>query len=187
MPQEKNSQYLDSLLLQELQQNKEKALSFLFSEHYNKLYRTGLRLSHDHNLTEEAIQEVFLDLWKYRHTLSEIQSFEAYLVSSVKKRVSRKLGNADQTSSLDLSSIALSVDSYEEILMMQEADDDRKKIVQKALQSLNPKQKEIITLKYFEELSYKEIADKTGLQVDYIYKILHDGIKSLKSIIETNA
>jgi RNA polymerase sigma factor (sigma-70 family) len=178
-----NAQYVDQLLLQAMRQDDEKALAFLFTNYYNKLYRAGIKWCADSVLTEEAIQLIFQDLWNYRHTLSDIDSFEAYLKASLKKRLSKELAKAQKYQNESLDEVQLSLASYEDILVAQEDNELQRKLIRQALDELSPRQKEIIQLKYFEELSYKEISDQTGLQVDSIYKILHEAIKRLKSIL----
>jgi RNA polymerase sigma factor (sigma-70 family) len=180
-----DGQYLDQLLLNALRADDEKALNHLFEANYNRLFRTGLKAGADTELIKESIQAVFKDLWVYRHSLGEVQSFEAYLKASVKKRLAREMAKSDSANRDNLESVQLSVQSYEAILIEQEEDQTRKALLVRALAELPPRQKEIISLKYFEELSYKEIADKTGLQVDSIYKSLHEGIKKLKSLLAT--
>lgn len=86
-----NENYLDGLLLEALRKDDEKALGYLFNTFYNKLYRIGLKWCLDSDITEESIQLIFSDLWKYRRSLSDIQSFEAYLKSSLKKRIFKEL------------------------------------------------------------------------------------------------
>ena len=82
-----NGNYLDHLILKALREDDEKALSHLFESQYNRLFRTGLKLGADSELVKESIQAVFKDLWQYRHTLSDIQSFEAYLKTALKRRI----------------------------------------------------------------------------------------------------
>lgn len=181
-----NENYLDSLLLEALRKDDEKALGYLFNTFYNKLYRIGLKWCLDSDITEEAIQLIFSDLWKYRQTLGDIQSFEAYLKSSLKKRIFKELQKVNSFEKVnweDAETFILSTQSYEEILIKQESDTHLKKQLHLALEQLSPRQKEIIVLKYFEELSFKEISEKTGLQTDSIYKILHEGIKKLRGIL----
>lgn len=182
-----NEHYLDGLLLEALRKDDEKALGYLFNTYYNKLFRAGLKWSLDSDLTEESIQLIFSDLWKYRHKLSQIQSFEAYLKGSLKKRIFKELQKADSIEKVnweDAETFILSTQSYEEILIKQEADESLKVRLRTALEKLTPRQKEIIALKYFEEMSFKEISEKTGLQTDSIYKTLHEGIKKLRSLLQ---
>ncbi|WP_394993615.1 RNA polymerase sigma factor [Emticicia sp.] len=181
-----NEQYRDSLLLEALRKDDEKALGYLFNTYYNKLYRIGLKWCLDSDITEECIQLIFSDLWKYRQSLTAIQSFEAYLKSSLRKRIFKELQKANSIEKVnweDAETFILSTQSYEEILIKQESDQNLKQQLHLAIEQLTPRQKEIIILKYFEELSFKEISEKTGLQTDSIYKTLHEGIKKLRGIL----
>ena len=181
-----NPLYIDSLLLQALRQDDERALSYLFSSQYNKLYRAGIKWCLDSDVTEECIQAVFQDLWQYRHKLTEIQSFEAYLKASLKRRIGREMAKKQPYTDLsDVETLPFSVSAYEDVMIRQETDENLKLQLGAALEELTPRQKEIIVLKYFEELSYQEIASRTGLQVDSIYKALHEGIKRLKSLLNS--
>ncbi|NJN34764.1 MAG: sigma-70 family RNA polymerase sigma factor [Saprospiraceae bacterium] len=185
--------YVDKLLWQALRSDDEAALNHLFSDYYNQLFKTGLKLGASTYHIEDAIQLIFIDLWKYRHTLSAIDSFEAYLKSSLKKRLERQAQNEPLGACNDSEGYVnrlnagfalrgvdgsvekeLSVDSYEEILILQEMDSEKKAQIKSVLECLTPRQKEIVLLKYFEELSYNEIAERTALQTDSIYKIVHE-------------
>ena len=141
MPQ--NQQYIDSLIMEALRKNDERALDYLFTTYYNQLYRVGLKWSLDSQLTEECIQDVMKDIWHYRHTLSEVQSFEAYLKASLKKRIAKRI---TQTKGIDFSELSaiennmpLPLSTYEEVLILQEDDQIRKRKIQTALNELSPR------------------------------------------------
>ncbi len=187
-----NSPYVDTLVLNALRNDDEAALNYLFTTYYNKLFRTGLKLGASSQTTEEAIQSVFVDIWQYRKTLGEVQSFEAYLKGSLQKRLSKmSITNIKQPSSPpsvladeNTSELLLSVEAYEQILIQQETNDTKRQQLAAALEQLTPRQKELITLRYFEEMNYNDMSQKTGLQVDSIYKTIHEALKRLRSILE---
>ncbi len=187
-----NSPYVDTLVLNALRNDDEAALNYLFTTYYNKLFRTGLKLGASSQTTEEAIQSVFVDIWQYRKTLSEVQSFEAYLKGSLQKRLSKMaISHIKQPSSPpsvltpeNASELLLSVEAYEQVLIQQETNDTKRQQLTTALELLTPRQKELVILRYFEEMSYTDIAQKTGLQVDSIYKTIHEALKRLRSILE---
>lgn len=181
-----NGNYLDHLVLKALREDDEKALSHLFESQYNRLFRSGLKLGADSDLVKESIQAVFKDLWQYRHTLSDVESFEAYLKTALKRRIFKEIKKKQKNRTLDESAFAeqtLSVPSYEDILIEQQTQNIEKQQLMVVLEQLTPRQKEVVMLKYFEELSYPEIAERTSLQIDSIYKILHEAIKKLKTIL----
>lgn len=180
--------YVDSLILKALKDDDEKALNNLFEFYYNRLFRAGVRWCADSSLVEECIQEVFLDLWVYRQSLGDIHSLENYLKIALRRRIFKRLKRIDPLSisdNFDMESIpsVLVTDSYEDILIQQQTNEQTRQRLAAALEELSPKQREIIHLKYFEELSYKEITERTGVEIGTLYKLLHDAIKKLKNIL----
>ena len=189
-----NSPYVDTLVLNALRNDDEAALNYLFTTYYNKLFRTGLKYGATSETTEEAIQSVFVDIWQYRKTLGEVQSFEAYLKGSLRKRITKMAeANSKQRTSAPsvfpikndekASEILLSVEAYEQILIRQETNDTKRQQLTAALEQLTPRQKELVVLRYFEEMSYADIAQQTGLQTDSIYKTIHEALKRLRGIL----
>ena len=192
MPFSSNNPYIDTLLLNALRQDDEAALNHLFSTYYNRLYRTGLKYGATNEVVEEAIQAVFIDVWQYRKTLGEILSFEAYLKGALRKRITKMTTNDAKTQGLvslhDVKthghvSLLLSVEAYENVLILQETNEQKRTELKDALEQLTPRQKELIVLRYFEEMSYADITEKTQLQTDSIYKTIHEAIKRLRLIL----
>lgn len=188
---QQNSPYVDTLVLNALRNDDEAALNYLFTHYYNRLFRTGLKHGAAHDVVEEAIQAVFIDVWQYRQTLGEIVSFEAYLKGSLKKRLGKMASNASKTDKNTSDTegsendLLLSVEAYENVLILQETNDQKRQELITALEQLTPRQKELVVLRYFEEMSYADIAEKTQLQTDSIYKTIHEALKRLRGILKT--
>lgn len=187
MPFPSNNPYIDTLILNALRQDDEAALNHLFSTYYNRLYRTGLKYGATNEVVEEAIQAVFIDVWQYRQTLGDIHSFEAYLKGALRKRLTKMAANNVKTHghvSLHVENdLLLSVEAYENVLILQETNDQKRTELKTALEQLTPRQKELIVLRYFEEMSYADITEKTQLQTDSIYKTIHEALKRLRLIL----
>jgi RNA polymerase sigma factor (sigma-70 family) len=181
--------YIDGLILEALRKDDEQPLSHLFHFYYNRLLRAGLRWCANAPLTEECIQEVFFDLWHYRHQLGAIASLEAYLKTALRRRIFKKLSRPDPLgttygidSEVDLPT-AMTVESYEQILIEQQSDEQQRKRLEQALTSLTTRQKEMIHLRYFEEIPYKDIAERFDIPVGAVYKQVHDAIKRLREVL----
>jgi RNA polymerase sigma factor (sigma-70 family) len=188
-----NSPYIDTLVLNALRNNDEAALNYLFTNYYNRLFRAGLKYGATNDTIQEAIQAVFIDVWQYRQTLGDIVSFEAYLKGALKKRLSKIASNSVKNPTSDITNpkytegvendILLSVEAYENVMILQETNDSKRQALISALEQLTPRQKELIVLRYFEEMSYADIATKTQLQTDSIYKTIHEALKRLRGIL----
>ena len=197
---QQNSPYVDTLVLNALRNNDEAALNYLFTNYYNRLFRTGLKYGATSDTVEEAIQALFIDVWQYRQTLGEIMSFEAYLKGALRKRLSKMAANfgvgmsdvgnnpkshiRNPTSTEGVENdLLLSVEAYENVLILQETNELKRQELVNALEQLTPRQKELIVLRYFEEMSYADITEKTQLQTDSIYKTIHEALKRLRLIL----
>jgi RNA polymerase sigma factor (sigma-70 family) len=179
--------YIDGLIIQALRNDDEQPLRHLFTHYYNRLFRTGLRYNPNATLVEECIQEVFFDLWRYRQRLGDINSLEAYLKTALRRRIYKHLNKPDpiqNTSDFEAVISAMNESSYEDLLISQQTDDEQRKRLTTALDQLSARQKEIVYLKYFEELNYTEIAERLNLNMGAVYKLLHDAIKRLRVILE---
>jgi RNA polymerase sigma factor (sigma-70 family) len=190
---QENSPYIDTLLLNALRNNDEAALNYLFTHFYNRLFRTGLKYGATSDVVEEAIQAVFIDVWQYRQTLGEIVSFEAYLKGALRKRITKmsliksnnliKINQNTENTEGSENDLLLSVEAYENVLILQETNELKRQELINALEQLTPRQKELIVLRYFEEMNYADIAERTQLQTDSIYKTIHEALKRLRSIL----
>jgi RNA polymerase sigma-70 factor (ECF subfamily) len=175
--------YIDALLLQALRQDDDKALNHLFEQNYNRLFRIGLKTGAFSTTVQECIQLIFIDLWRYRHSLSDIVSFEAYLITALKRRIGKTMEKTQVVKLDNLDTQFLTVESYESILIEQQANQLTREKIHQALNKLTNRQKEVVVLRFFEELTYDEIAERTQLQKDSLYKILHEAIGRLKGLI----
>jgi|TARA_B100001093_G_scaffold450850_1_gene457901 RNA polymerase sigma-70 factor (ECF subfamily) len=61
--------------------------------------------------------------------------------------------------------------------------DERVSLVMNTLEQLPGNQREVIRLKFQQELSYKEISEATGLAVGNVGFLLHTGLKRLRSLL----
>jgi RNA polymerase sigma-70 factor (ECF subfamily) len=67
-----------------------------------------------------------------------------------------------------------------------ESQEEKQGILQ-ALRSLNDKEQEVVRLKFLHDLSYKEIADLTGLKTGNVGFILHSSLKKMRLILKEQA
>lgn len=162
-----------------------------FNIFYDDLYRFGLSMYKNHDLIKDSIQNLFIELWEMKDKLSEVKNIKQYIFA-IFKRIIYKTNKDFENKSIDLESLledinneTLVQDSYEAVLVASQDNDDKQKWLQLALDSLAPRQKEIIRLRYFEKKSFIEIANITLLTERTIYNTLHNAIKLLRASLKT--
>src|SRR5690554_1826172 len=81
----------DTVLRALFRDGDEAAFQHLYFNHYQLLFQYGWNISKDDHVSNDAIQDLFSDLWHSRKNLSAAVSVKAYLLSSLRRRVLVKL------------------------------------------------------------------------------------------------
>ena len=160
-----------------------KAYSEAYVFYYKKLYNYGRKFTQDITVIEDAISEVFIMIWTNRQKLSAINSPHSYIFSSFRNNIFKKLKAAKTIRSLESAGeneIEFSIDT---ILISREVDAAQKLSIEKALTRITTRQKEAIFLRFYEGLSYEEIAGIMNISVKASYKIMARALKDLKNIL----
>ncbi len=148
----------------------------LFLEYEGRLLRYVMKFT-NHEKASEIVQESFLKLMKVDDP-SKLSGKElAWLFRVSRNRALDRLKKEKPMSQLKPGQdIPFESDSPEETLQR----DQQISAATQMLKSLTPTQKEVIRLKFQEELSYKQISEITGHSVSHVGVILHESIKKLR-------
>jgi RNA polymerase sigma factor (sigma-70 family) len=160
-----------------LKERDKKALSFFYTKYFNSLYNYGTKITKDAGLTEDCIQDLFIELWNKREGLSDVTNVKYYLFKSLRRKIIYKLSLLSRLPASEIDSFDLSHKSH--YLSEQIGSDIREKILQ-LIKTLSPKQKEAIFLIYYEELCYEEAALIMDLKVKTVYNLIHLAISKLR-------
>ena len=176
----------DEKLWEGLVQGNEVAFDELYNRYFDKLYVYGRHMTPDTDLVKDVIQELFVELWKYRTKLSSVNYVKAYLYKSIRRKLLKQLKamrSTDPVSMLDESMYVTY--SRERSLMKEQTQQRQKEILAKAFENLSSRQKEAIILKYYNDLSYQEIASVMSLQkVKSARTLLYRAIDVLKTSLK---
>lgn len=156
---------------------------------YDDLYRLGLFLYKDKELVKEAIQLLFIELWKMREKFAAVKNIKEYVLTIFRRILyKQKTASVKHWSKIDIINPGtgeddLSTASYEEILIASQDSIIVKNKLLNALPQLADRQLELIMLRYFDEKSIDEIAAITALTPRTIYNTLHNALNKLKEIM----
>ncbi len=157
-----------------------KALGYIYTRYFDKLYDYGIRLFKDDNLTSDCIQDLFIELWNKREGLSEVKSIKYYLYKCLRRRIIHHIEKQKRhPESLDLAAFEIQLSHKSHYLNQQINTDTRQRLMQ-VINTLTPKQREAIFLIYLDELSYEEAASIMDSEVKTVYNLVHLAIKQLK-------
>ena len=155
------------------------AFEDLFRDKYSALYHYALRFHHQEDIAHECVQQLFCKLWESRTRLSRVENVKAYLFKALRTYLQRESVYQQRITHLEYSRAPITF-SPEDIIVKDETDAYRKKIIANTLNVLPQRQREVVYLKYYEDLSYAQIA--VVLQINYqsVVNLVFRAIKSLR-------
>ena len=157
-------------------------LRTLFETEETSLLRYAFSLTGRRALAEEVVQEVFLQLHRQ---WDEIDSPRAWLYRSVRNRAfncvrdNKKEVLSDTTNNSQHD--ADNQSSPDALLERMET----ARTVRQLIADLDEPDRQIVKLKYFENLKYRDISEKTGLSVSNVGYRLHHVLKELACKLRT--
>ena len=155
----------------------------LYESQYQALFSYGFSLSADREMIKDCIQEMFMEIWKTRTRLnSKVKNIRSYLFTWLRRNIFHelsRLNNEKNKQGLFESSLS-NILPYEDLLIAFQQNEEDKSNLQLSLKNLSRGQMEVIRLKFFENLSYSEIAAQTKLTQRTIYNLIYQAIRLLR-------
>ena len=173
----------DIMLWTSLKKGDRDALGKLFSVYYPLLIKYGSKLCPDHELLEDCIQDLFADIWQSKAG-QEVESVKAYLIKALKYKIFKKQrSRMFKNLNVELPDEMAFEISPETFLVEQQENKDRVRKLIDALNQLPNRQREVIYLKIFQELSYEEVSDIMNINYQVCRNLMSQAIKTLRKIL----
>lgn len=161
------------------------ALGSIYRLHIDDLYNYGMHFCRDSEIVKDNLQDLFQTLWLDREHISlEVRNIRYYLVSSLRRRLLRSLAKErrHQTqSSENLFDFEL-IPSKEEVIIKVETYHEQVNQLREGIASLSRRQREAVYLRFYQNLSYEEVADLMSMKIDSVYNLISKAIGLLKNM-----
>jgi len=156
---------------------------------FPKLFNYGMYLTQDKDLVKDCIQALFIQFWTNRRKSVKIKSIHGYLFKSLRNRLYKQLNINHDTVFLNqdiISNYRRKVEQpIETTFIYQQSQEQVKKILGKAFTALTSRQKEAVYLRFYEDMSYEDIASlMTFKNPKYARTIIYRAIESLRKHLD---
>lgn len=160
------------------------AFAELSQTHYRALYNYARKFSDDHEFIRDCIQELYLELWERRAFLNETAFVKPYLLKALrhkllKEKVRFQRFKEHKELSFDADEADLSVESR---IIEDEHLKHQIKRLNQIVSHLSKRQKEIIYLRFYQNLEHEDIAHVMNLGRQSVANLLYRTIKEIKEI-----
>ena len=160
----------------------EAAFETLMLDYYQPLFRYATRFSRDKEFIKDSIQDLFLYLWERRTTLRDKVVIKPYLMASLRRYMHRNLPDASRSEEFaDDKSQPFDFEfSVEEQFIRHESSFNRSRQMQHLLETLPRRQKEVVYLKFFQEMERDQIAEVMDIAPQTVSNLLQLALKQLR-------
>lgn len=180
-------------LWQSFLKGNDKCFSLIYQQSINGLLFYGFNFTSDRELLHDCIQDVFTNLFVKKKNLGDkIKSLKPYLFVSIRNEVIKRIVKENKYRFIPIEEINDSLDfnveySTEQKILKKETSTENNKKLIAAVNSLPPRQKEIVYLRFEEELEYSEIAVIMKISVESARKSMHRTIISLRNLLDPSS
>jgi len=170
-------------ILNRLQLDDRSALKELFEAFYPMVCQAIRRLVHDQATCEDLAQEVFLRFWQKRHKINIDSNLPAYLrrmainEALAYHRRNKRFQDEEFTPGMEHDTEPGAEEQY--------LHGELKASITSAIDTLPPKCRMVFQLSRFEEMTYKEIADKMDISVKTVENQMSKALKILRGRLQT--
>lgn len=164
----------------------EEALSLIYADNYDLLFDYGMRYTSSIQLVEDVIQDVFVNIIKYRKTIGLVKNIKGYLISTFRRQLFLELNKKKKIISTEQMPEGFFdyFKSPDNEIADKEETEFLHTTISDCINNLSTKQKEIIYLRFEREIPYEEIASILNISVESCYKSIYRTIKTIRNAAE---
>lgn len=155
------------------------AFTMLYREEVQLLFSYGMQFTQDSELVKDCIHDVFVKLYKNRDRLGEVTNVRVYFYIVFKNVILDELGKRgrmfyveDVSEDMDDTKVS----SVEEHFVEEEKETMDNKRINNLLNSLSPRQREVVYLRFIENMDIKDIADVMKMKYQSVENLLQRSI-----------
>jgi RNA polymerase sigma-70 factor (ECF subfamily) len=174
---------LEAHVLPDVADADERLLEELYDTYNEPLFRYALMLTCSRDDAEDAVQVVFIRIAREWKRLVRVENVKAYLFSAIRNVAFNILRGRRRREALQESvCAAFQVDQRP----ADSGDQIESRIICEALDELPVDQREVLILKIFDEMTFKEIAYAVGASTNTVASRYRYGIEKLREALEAN-
>jgi len=161
---------------------------------YKRIYNFGYKFFFDHDLAMEVAQKTFISMHRNLAALQDVARFKSWLYTIAVNYCREELRKRKGVRSVSLHDLrpGESEDSYrweesgsrhenpEKQLRQSELSD----LLQQCLMELSEEQREVVIMKEYEGLKFREIAEALNISENTVKSRMYYGLDGLKKILE---
>lgn len=165
----------------------EAAFRRLYDDYAGRLFAFGCSFCPDEETVKDAIQDLYIDLYRYRSNLDPEVNLTAYLYSSMRRKLVIILKKARQREAAEDQPFEpdFRVEwSMETRMMRNEQERELLCLLSKEIRKLSSRQREVLYLRFTLEMTYEEIAEVMAVSLPTCRTLVYRAVRQLRINME---
>lgn len=158
------------------------AFGILYCRYFGILLKNCFRFSDDETLIKDCIHDLFLEIWKNKLNLDTPRSVKAYLLCSTQRKIFREIRKSRRTpgNMLEFLNGAPVVYSIEEKIIGDQHRIEHIREIGRLLGLLTRRQKEAVSLRFYHNMAYPQIAERMGISTASVYNLISKALDQIR-------
>lgn len=170
----------DDKLLLLLADGNEEALKYIYEKYWQRMFMSAYQILKDREACEDIIQEIFIQLWQRRESITITSSLAAYLFAATKYQVFHHIRKSADRPAL--------FEGLEDRFLSEAPDipfyaKELQQMINAAVDSLPEKCREIYKLSREQQLSYKAIAGQLQISTKTVENQISIALRKLREAL----
>lgn len=146
------------------------------------LYRYAFVMLGDEDLAQDVVQEVFIRIWYKKENIGALQNVRAFFFTALRRRALNQLRGLRSLQILPPGEPDIEF-SPEDVMIGQEEQSALQGRLSQYLNQLPKRQKEVIFLRFYEELPYTDVAAIMKVNYQSVINLAHKAITQLRTMM----
>lgn len=166
----------------------EDAYAFIYRKYFPVLYNYGRQFCNSEDGVKDCIQDLFVEIWDRKENLADTDSIKFYLFKALKREIIHKqpqrqaIGIENKVFEKGVFEMVLPLENH---LIAQQEEKEKVQRVREAVNGLSDKQREVIFLLFYENMSHRQIADILSVETKTIRNLLWKAMVALRKIVKS--
>ena len=171
----------DFALWNQFLEGDEKAYLYIYKLYAQDMYSYGMLFTTNSELVKDCLHDVFIKIHRNRKKLSQVDNIRLYLLKAMKNYLFDVFDKKKELFHNDTIEPVLSPEyTIEDKIIRQEELHYQSRKIRQMLESLTPRQKEVLYYRYMKNLTYDEIGEIMQMNYQSILNLIQRSIKKLR-------
>lgn len=169
--------------MKEMNNKTEKVFMESYEDFSDAIFRYALFQTSNHQVALDIAQDTFIKTWQYLQKGEDIENIKAFLYRVAKNLIIDYRRKKKSYSLDEMTEYGVDFETEKDLLEEKELEFERQRVL-KTIEDVDEKYREILILRYVEEMSIKEIGEVMDKSQNHVSVMIHRGVDKLKKLLK---